>query len=70
VKKSDDENGRFARKNAAKAAKTKKKLLRQYDDALPPKTEEDMEVRKFFSEMKKREFQKVPSGHTYLSGSR
>ena len=39
-------------------------VLSQYDDTLPPKTEEDMEVRKFFSEMKKREFQKVPSRHT------
>ncbi len=28
-----------------------------------------MEVRKFFSEMKQHEFQKVPSSHTSLSGS-
>jgi hypothetical protein len=45
-------------------AKAKKKVLRQYDDTLPPKTEEDMEVRKFFSETKQREFQKVPSTRT------
>ncbi len=57
--KSDDEKlAALAKKNAAKAAKAKKKLLRQYDDTLPPKTEEDMEVRKFFSEIKKREFRK------------
>ena len=54
----------MAKKNAAKATKAKKKLLRRYDDTLPPKTEEDMEVRRFFSEMKKREFQKVPSSRT------
>ena len=46
----------LAKKNAAKAAKAKTKARRQYDDTLPPETEEDVERRKFFSEMKKREF--------------
>lgn len=54
--KSDDAKlAALARKNAAKAAKAKKKLRHQYDHTLPPETEEDMEVRKFFSEMKKRD---------------
>lgn len=46
------------RKNAAKAAaKTKKNLRRQYDPTLPPEpSDEDIERRDFFSEMKKREF--------------
>jgi hypothetical protein len=46
----------LAKKNAAKAAKAKVKSRRQYDNTLPPETEEDAERRKFFSEMKKREF--------------
>lgn len=55
--KSDDAKlAALAKKNAAKAAKPKKKSRRQYDDTLPPETEEDMDLRKFFSEMKKREF--------------
>lgn len=46
----------LAKKNAAKAAEAKKKAARRYDDTLPPETEENAELRKFFSEMKKREF--------------
>jgi hypothetical protein len=47
----------LVRKNAAKAAKAKRKVQRQYDHTLPPETtEEDLERRDFFSEMKKREF--------------
>ena len=55
TKSDDDKLAALARKNAAKAAKAKKKLRHQYDDTLPRETEEDMEVRKFFSEMKKRD---------------
>ena len=43
----------LARKNAAKAKPNKR---RQYDDTLQPEREEDLELRDFFSEMKKREF--------------
>jgi hypothetical protein len=46
----------LARKNAAKAAKAKPNKRRQYDDTLQPEREEDVEIRDFFSEMKKREF--------------
>ncbi|HEV2750616.1 MAG TPA: hypothetical protein VGV12_08850 [Gemmatimonadales bacterium] len=46
----------LARKNAAKAAKAKPNRRRQYDDTLQPEREEDVELRDFFSEMKKREF--------------
>ncbi len=46
----------LAKRNAAKAAKTKPNRRRQYDDTLQPEREEDLEVRDFFSEMKKREF--------------
>jgi len=31
-------------------------LARKYDSTLPPETEDDLERRAFFSEMKKREF--------------
>ena len=46
----------LAKKNAAKAAKAKPNRRRQYDDTLPAEQEEDLELREFFSEMKKREF--------------
>jgi len=46
----------LAKKNAAKAAKVKPSKRRQYDDTLQPEREEDVELRDFFSEMKKREF--------------
>src|SRR5438309_6730987 len=46
----------MAKKNAAKAAKVKPNKRRQCDDTLPPEREEDVELRDFFSEMKKREF--------------
>lgn len=59
MSKSDEQ--RFAalvRKNAAKAAAAKRKVRRQYDGTLPPDTttDEDLERRDFFSEMKKRDF--------------
>lgn len=46
----------LAKKNAAKEAKPKNKKRRKYDDTLPRETEDDPELRRFFSEMKKREF--------------
>ena len=46
----------LVRKNAAKAAKAKKKARRQYDKTLPPEPDEDTELRDFFSDMQKREF--------------
>jgi hypothetical protein len=56
--KSDEEKmAALVRKNAAKAAKAKRKVKRQYDSTLPAETtEEDLERRDFFSEMKKRDF--------------
>jgi hypothetical protein len=44
------------RKNAAKAEKAKQVGRKQFDKTLPPRTEEDDERDRFFSEMKKREF--------------
>ncbi len=57
MSKSDDRKlAALVKKNAAKAAKSKKKVRRQYDETLRPETEDDTELRSFFSEMKKREF--------------
>jgi hypothetical protein len=58
VSKSEDERlAKLVRKNAAKAAQAKKTVQRRYDTTLPPETtDEDIERRDFFSEMKKREF--------------
>lgn len=58
MSKSDDAKlAALARKNAAKAAKPKaQNRRRQYDATLPPETDEDIERRDFFAEMKKREF--------------
>ena len=60
MSKSKSEEQKLAaliRKNAAKAAQAKRKIQRQYDSTLPPETsDEDIERRDFFSEMKKREF--------------
>jgi hypothetical protein len=58
VSKSEDEKmAKLIKKNVAKAAKAKPKTRRQYDTTLPPETtDDDLERRDFFSEMKKREF--------------
>ena len=58
MSKSDDQKlAALIRKNAAKAAKMKRTAPRKYDATLPPEsTDEDLERRDFFSEMKKREF--------------
>ena len=58
MSKSDDQKlAALIKKNAAKAAKAKRKVQRQYDKTLPPETtDDDLERRDFFSEMKKREF--------------
>ena len=57
---SKSEEARLAkliRKNVAKAEAAKKKKPRRHDPTLPPEaTDEDIERRDFFSEMKKREF--------------
>jgi hypothetical protein len=44
------------RKNAAKAEQAKKKEQRQFDKTLRPRTADDEERERFFSEMQKREF--------------
>lgn len=56
--KSDDQKlAALVKKNAAKAAAAKRKVKRQYDPTLrSDTTDEDLERRDFFSEMKKREF--------------
>ncbi len=57
MSKSDEQKlAALVKKNAAKAAKAKKKARRQYDKTLPPEADEDTELRDFFSEMKKREY--------------
>ncbi len=57
MSKSDDQKmAALVKKNAAKAAKAKAKKGGRYDDTIPQETDEDTELRNFFSEMKKREF--------------
>jgi hypothetical protein len=58
MSKSEDEKlAKLIRKNVAKAAKAKPKTRHKYDPTLPPETtDDDIERRDFFSEMKKREF--------------
>jgi len=57
MSKSDDQKiAALVKKNAAKAAKAKQPTRRQYDDTLTSELDDDVERRKFFSEMKKREF--------------
>ena len=50
----------LARKNAAKAAEAQEKARkRQFDDTLPPESDDhkgDAERRRFFKEMREREF--------------
>lgn len=46
----------LVRKTAAKVANQKPKAQRRHDPTLPPETEDDLERRRFFAEMKKREF--------------
>jgi len=58
MSKTDDERmAKLIKKNIAKAAKSKPKARMRYDPTLPPETsDDDIERRDFFSEMKKREF--------------
>jgi hypothetical protein len=58
MSKSEEERlAKLIRKNVAKAEAAKKKVQRNYDSTLrSDTTEEDLERRDFFSEMKKREF--------------
>lgn len=54
--KADDQRlAALAKKNAAKAAKPQKPKRSKFDDTLRDDTEEDLDARKFFSEMKRRE---------------
>jgi hypothetical protein len=46
----------LARKNAAKKVPDKVVKRRKYDDTLPTEAEEGEDSKKFFQEMKKREF--------------
>ena len=58
MSKSEDERmAKLIKKNMAKAEKAKPKTRRKYDPTLPAETtDDDLERRDFFSEMKKREF--------------
>ena len=57
MSKSDERKlAALVKKNAAKVARSKPKARRRHDETLPPETEEDAELRDFFSEMKKRDF--------------
>jgi hypothetical protein len=56
--KADDQRiAALARKNAAKAAQPKKAKRTKFDDTLREDTEEDLDARKFFSDMKRREIE-------------
>lgn len=55
--KSDEAKlAKLIRKTKAKAEKKAPASRKKFDDTLPPQTEEDLELRTFFSDMKKREF--------------
>jgi hypothetical protein len=57
VGKSDEQRlAKMIRKNMAKVEAAKPKARQKYDPTLPPQVEEDLELRTFFSDMKKREF--------------
>lgn len=54
--KADDQRlAALAKKNAAKAAKPKPPKRHQFDDTLRSDSEEDLDARNFFREMKRRE---------------
>ena len=56
-KTEDEKMAKLIKKNMAKAEKAKPKARRRYDTTLPPETtDDDIERREFFKEMKKREF--------------
>ncbi len=46
----------LARKNAAKSQPKKPAVTPKYDSTLPPEPENTEDLKKFFKEMKKREF--------------
>jgi len=55
--KADDKKiAALAKKNAAREVPPKKKQQRQFDETLPQDSEDDLDARDFFQEMKKREF--------------
>jgi hypothetical protein len=55
--KADDKKiAALAKKNAAKEVPAKKKQRRRFDETLPQDSEDDLDARDFFQEMKKREF--------------
>lgn len=58
MSKSEEEKlAKLIRKNVAKVERAKPKARRRYDPTLPPDTtDDDIERREFFKEMKKREF--------------
>lgn len=58
MSKTEDERlAKLIRKNVAKASAAKKKVQQNYDSTLKSQTtDDDLERRDFFSEMKKREF--------------
>lgn len=58
MSKSEDEKlAKLIRKNVAKVEKAKPKARKRYDPTLPAdSTDDDIERREFFKEMKKREF--------------
>lgn len=55
-KQDEQKMAALIRKNAAKAEKAKQSGRKQFDQTLPPRSEEDDERDRFFSEMQKREF--------------
>ena len=54
--KADDQRlAALVKKNAAKAAEPKKQKRTKFDDTLRPESEEDLDARKFFQQMKRRD---------------
>jgi len=57
TKGEDEKMAKLNKQHMAKAEKAKPKTRRKYDPTLPAETtDDDLERRDFFSEMKKREF--------------
>jgi hypothetical protein len=57
MSKSDERKlAALVKKTAAKVANAKPKNQHRHDPTLPSEAEEDIDRRRFFSEMKKREF--------------
>ncbi|MEO8226360.1 MAG: hypothetical protein ABI637_02965 [Gemmatimonadota bacterium] len=55
-KREADRLAKLAAKNAAKEHKPREEKIKRYDSTLAKKPDDDLELRGFFTDMKKREF--------------